>query len=152
MFFWVNFPNTYKYEFGIAGMNAVLTTSTFAGDLNTWVNLVFTYNSTNRQVLIYRNGVLLPTSNNILTGALFGYENTNFSIGATNSPVNYFNGNIDDLRTYNKILSQAQITELYAGNPYYNLPTALTRYNTNPTNTQYQFEVVDEEQKLINRY
>ena len=113
--FWVNFPNTYKYEFGIAGMNAVLTTSTFAGDLNTWVNLVFTYNSTNRQVLIYRNGVLLPTSNNILSGALFGYENVNFSIGATNSPVNYFNGNIDDLRTYSFILTQDQITRIYNG-------------------------------------
>jgi hypothetical protein len=65
---------------------------------------------------------------------------------------NTFNGNLDDLRMYNRVLSQAQITELYAGNPYYNLPTALTRYNTDPTNTQYQFEVVDEEQKLINRY
>jgi hypothetical protein len=59
---------------------------------------------------------------------------------------------MDDLRFYDRVLSQAQINELYAGNPYYNFPTALTRYNTDPTNTTYQFEVIYAEQKIISHY
>ena len=151
---WFNFSNLYKYEFGGVALNAIVSTSTFATDLNTWVHLVINYDKTTNKIFIYRNGVLLATSNNTIssTAGLFGYENTNFSIGATNTPANFFNGNIDDFRVYNRVLSQAQITEIYAGNTYYNLPTAPTKYNTEPTNTQYQFEVVDDEQKIINHY
>jgi hypothetical protein len=96
----------------------------------------------------YLNGVLNATNtagtwntSGILT---YGLSSGTSTLG--------FIGNLDDLRMYNRVLSQAQITELYAGNTFYNLPTALTRYNTDPTNTTYQFEVVDDEQKLINRY
>jgi hypothetical protein len=101
--------------------------------------------------MIYRNGIKIQISNAISPSPLI--PNTNFLIGGVNTTTFSFHGYIDDLRVYTgNVLSQTQINELYAGNPYYNLPTALTRYNTDPTNTQYQFEVVDEEQKLINRY
>ena len=96
----------------------------------------------------YLNGVLNAT-NTAGTWSTSGILTYGLSSGTSTLG---FIGNLDDLRMYNRVLSQAQINEIYAGNTYYNLPTALTRYNTDPTNTTYQFEVVDEEQKLINRY
>jgi len=54
--FWINFQNSYKYEFGMAGFN-IVTNSTYQNDLNNWVHLVATYNYLTKQVLLYRNGV-----------------------------------------------------------------------------------------------
>ena len=44
---------------------------------------------------------------------------------------------------------QMTVFEIYTG---YNLPTTLTKYNNDPSNTTYQFEVVDEPQKIISHY
>jgi hypothetical protein len=141
--------NLNKYWFGFYVDDAYSTTA-FANDINNWVHITWIYNSNTRERMIYRNGIKLE-----LTGATaLGQPNpnNNFRIGQLLNGY-WYNGNVDDLRIYTGVvLSQAQITEIYAGNPYYNLPTASTRYNTDPIDTQYQFEVVDEEQKLINRY
>jgi hypothetical protein len=142
--------NTYSH-------NNLLTnaySSAFPNDINNWAHIVWMYNSNSKERIIYRNGVKLTLTGTVIENISYIPNNT-FSIGKVGFSSGYFwyNGYIDDLRVYTgTVLSQAQINEIYAGNPYYNLPTALTRYNTNPTNTQYQFEVVDEEQKLINRY
>jgi hypothetical protein len=131
--------------------NSGATSSAFLTDINNWVHIVWMYDANTRTRYIYRNGVKLT-----LTGSIVNSQtspNNTFCIGKFGLGNYYYNGYIDDLRVYTGVvLSQAQINELYAGNTFYYLPTALTRYNTDPTNTQYQFEVVDEEQKLINRY
>jgi len=41
------------------------------------------------------------------------------------------NFNLDDFRMYNRVLSQAQINDLYNGNTYYNLPTINNKYSNN---------------------
>jgi hypothetical protein len=139
-----------SYTFGIYATDSYSSTA-YAGDVNNWVHITWVYNSNTREKMIHRNGIKIQISNAISPSPLI--PNTNFLIGGVNTTTFSFHGYIDDLRVYTgNVLSQTQINELYAGNPYYNLPTALTRYNTDPTNTQYQFEVVDEEQKLINRY
>jgi hypothetical protein len=147
---WINL-NSNKYTFTIAGYYAGASTNTFATDLNNWVHLVFTFNANDLSCNIYRNGIKLDLNSYKSTGQ---YSGSNFlQVGLLTTVGDFFNGYIDDLRIYKKVvLSQTQINDLYNGNTYYNLPTALTRYNTDPTNTTYQFEVVDEEQKLINRY
>ena len=135
-------------------MSLSASSSAFASDINNWVHIVCMYNANTLERSIYRNGVKLTLSNSI-QAQKFNINST-FTIGRyarSGNPPNYFQGYIDDLRVYTgTILSQAQISEIYAGNIYYTLPTTSTRYNTNPTNTQYQFEVVDEEQKIISHY
>ena len=79
-------------------------------------------------------------------------KKTNLSSLTVGNPATSPLINLDDLRFYDRILSQAQITDLYSGNIYYNLPTTLTKYNNDPSNTTYQFEVVDEPQKIISHY
>jgi len=92
----------------MAGFN-IVTNSTHQNDLNSWVHLVATYNVLTKQVLLYRNGVLLSTTSNIITAGLSGYVNATFSIGATTG-ANYFNGYIDDLRIYTgKVLTLDEI-------------------------------------------
>ena len=141
---------TSKYLTSFWGTSST-STDTFADDLNKWVHIVATYNLNTRERSLYRNGVKLNVSNPLSDPCICNNVLTIGKYGGASS--DYFNGYMDDLRVYTgRVLSQAQITEIYAGNTYYNFPTALTRYNTDPTNTQYQFEVVDEEQKLINRY
>ena len=142
--------NTYSHNNLLT--NAI--SSAFPNDINNWVHIVWMYNSNSKERIIYRNGVKLTLTGNVIENVPYIPNNT-FSIGKVGFVSGYFwyNGYIDDLRVYTGVvLTQAQINELYAGNTYYNFPTALTRYNTDPTNTQYQLEVVDEEQKLINRY
>ena len=101
------------------------------------------------RTISYLNGVLNNTIASPGTWSTNGILTYGLSSGTANLG---FIGNLDDLRMYNRVLSQVQITEIYAGNPYYNLPTALTRYNTDPIDTQYQFEVMDAEQKIISHY
>jgi hypothetical protein len=141
---------TSKYLTSFWGTSST-STDTFADDLNKWVHIVATYNLNTRERNLYRNGVKLNVSNPLSDPCICNNVLTIGKYGGASS--DYFNGYMDDLRVFTGIvLSQAQITELYAGNPYYNFPTALTRYNTNPINTSYQFEVKDEEQKIISHY
>ena len=127
------------------GINAILSIATFPNDLNNWVHLVATYNHSTKQALLYRNGVLLSTSSNIITAGLTGFENANFSIGATNTNANYFNGYMDDLRIYTgSLLTQEQISDIYYNSSYdKNVITRLcTSTNDNTTesinfNTRY---------------
>lgn len=41
-------------------------------------------------------------------------------------------GNLDDMRFYNRVLSQAQISEIYQNNTFYKLPTINTKYQLMP--------------------
>jgi hypothetical protein len=146
--FGINIANIYKFSFF---NDDCYSTSNFPEDINNWVHITWVYNSSTLERMIYRNGVKLTLIKPLAGGQL--NINTNFRIGALYTNSYYYSGYIDDLRVYTGVvLSQAQITELYAGNPYYNLPTASTRYNTDPTNTTYQFEVMDDEQKIISHY
>jgi len=101
------------------------------------------------KIISYLNGSLGVTTT---TGNWNATGITYFSLSSTTSAILSFFGNLDDLRMYNYVLSPTQIGEIYAGSPVYNFPTISTKYNTDPTNTQYQFEVKDDEQKIISHY
>ncbi len=100
-------PSTvYHYE---TSVNHATTTSTL---INIWYHFVFSYDGTNSR--IYRNGVLLSTQ-----AASFNTNTTNqlFRLGLTGlGGVGYFNGAIDDLKIYNRALTQTEITNLFNNN------------------------------------
>tara|TARA_B100001559_G_scaffold36681_1_gene27584 strand:+ start:259 stop:1137 length:879 start_codon:yes stop_codon:yes gene_type:complete len=84
------------------------STSTLA--LNTWYHIVFTTSSTDGKKF-YLNGVL--EGNNVDTqDATTTTPNANF-IGQSTWGSDYFDGQIDQLRFYNSVLTQTQVTELY---------------------------------------
>ena len=104
-----------------------------------WIFLSATYDST--QAKLYVNGVLDTTIS--FTGSI-GYSTNDLVIGYTTSGVNdYYKGRIDEIRVYNRDLSQAEILQLYSpySNNYYSKSTgsldSLSTWgpNTNGTGT-----------------
>jgi len=77
--------------------------------INNWYHFVIT--STSAGVTnIYINGVLSGTANQ---AAGTPASATTYYVGRATTAANYFNGAIDDLRIYDRILSQEEITLLY---------------------------------------
>ena len=77
---------------------------------NTWYNVVAIY-SEGVGSKLYVNGIL-KSSLSTFTGSLV-YDANSFNIGKLYGGYYYFNGSIDDVRIYNRILSQVEITAIY---------------------------------------
>ncbi len=79
--------------------------------LNTWYYIAFTYNKTDGLTKLYVNGNLVNQTN-FTSGSI--YFNTKLTIGTfTSSGISYFNGFEDDIRIYNRVLSDSEIQALY---------------------------------------
>jgi hypothetical protein len=89
---------------------ATLGSSTSMVSLGTWSHVAVTYNSSG-DYNFYINGILSGNGNNVQT---FTFSNT--TIGGALSTSEYFNGSIDEVRTYNYSLSASEIYELYVSN------------------------------------
>mgnify|MGYP003433765219 CR=1 FL=1 len=78
--------------------------------INTWNHMVYTY--ANRSIKVYKNGELKVTATD--TGDdLFTYT-SNFTIGAKASSVNdTWYGKLDELRIYNRVLTDAEVKRLF---------------------------------------
>lgn len=80
---------------------------------NTWYNVVSTYNSTNHSYVVYVDGVVEKsgTTNGLVNNAVDLY------IGALRPVSEYysFNGNIADVRIYDRALSATEVGDLYRG-------------------------------------
>ncbi|MEP6539622.1 MAG: DUF2012 domain-containing protein [Bryobacteraceae bacterium] len=82
--------------------------STTVRQLNTWYHVAGVYNATSQTLDIYVNGVL---NNGVLSGTVQSSQinsNVNVNIGRRFGG-DYFNGVIDDVRVYNRTLTQAEI-------------------------------------------
>jgi len=89
-------------------------------NLNTWYNAVFIIDRADK-LKLYINGVLeAGTSEN---NNISSYSNNNYNtslpfmigaanVGGANPPGNFFNGLIDEFAVWNRVLTQAEITEL----------------------------------------
>lgn len=93
------------------------TTITF--NAGQWYHMVFTYDGTTNQsgVLLYINGVQYSTAN-YSGGTFLGIDDTsaNFLVGAytaASAKARFFNGQIDEVRVYNRAISANEVTELY---------------------------------------
>ena len=83
-------------------------TTTATASLNTWTHFVFKFDGTYAN--IYKNGTYV--SQVAWTGTVFSYtgkENIGYGVSS------YFAGSIDDVRIYNRALTEGEISGLYAG-------------------------------------
>ncbi len=100
--------NNGRYEVGSWNGTGYLTSYAIPKeDIGNWVHLSGVYDSQARTWRLYRNGVLASsTSANV--GALL--VNDNWAIGARgNGTERFFNGDIDEVRIWNKARTQAEI-------------------------------------------
>lgn len=80
--------------------------------INTWVHYVCTYDGTTAKV--YKNGVLF--SSGVKTFNTVNFSNI-FKLGiAETGATNFFNGTIDDLKIFDYVISDADISSLYTNN------------------------------------
>ena len=107
MVFW------YEPTLQILGRSNAVTTATSAGIINrnTWYHLVFTRPSGGANANIYINGALSGSANQNTGTPAAGSGND--LIGSDQARNFNFDGYLHDIRIYNRILSQAEITLLY---------------------------------------
>ena len=105
-------PDTGPHTFGVGVAGATNTFaqrySTTVRSLNVWYHVAGVYNASARTLDIYVNGVL---NNGTLSGTIPASQinsAVNVNIGRRSGGY-YFNGVIDDVRVYNRALSQAEI-------------------------------------------
>jgi hypothetical protein len=106
----LNGSNRYP-QFSSGGKYAALKTPM---PLNTWEHVVFTFSS--GILKGYINGVPVAFSTNTFTGSeTLPLQMYGLFIGTDPSKTASFKGNVDDVRLYNRVLSDADVLALYAG-------------------------------------
>lgn len=89
------------------GHSSVSTGGTETIQLDQWTHVVLTLDSNNYKAKIYINGILVSSTNYLDTTA-----NTHY-IGTYNSNILFFKGKIDEVRIYNKALTDTEVQTLY---------------------------------------
>ncbi|MAF81107.1 hypothetical protein CL628_03800 [bacterium] len=91
---------------------------TCAVGLDAWHHVVITYDSssTANDPQCYVDGLAVATTEVSAPDGAVNAVGQNFRIGNRHDGARTFDGHIDDVRIYNRALSQAEITELAAGN------------------------------------
>ncbi len=92
---------------------------------NQWRHILATYEGSSLK--IYIDGILSNSSNLSPSPTYFSYCNSEYWIGGfrhlnsciPNDSVQFFNGKIDDIGIWNRVLTQQEITDLYNGNICY---------------------------------
>lgn len=103
---------SFNYNIGSSGGGQSSNTAT---PLNTWINVIYTYDGTTSK--IYKNGVLESSSAltyvlpNFPTSLFFGKEFDN-----TSTSKRFFKGLIDDIGIWNRALTTQEVTQLYNQN------------------------------------
>ncbi len=91
--------------------NAVWVTTSINN--NEWTHIVITTSVSNKKISLYKNGAYV--SNNTNPSLISTNNNQPLRIGyAMDAANDYFKGSIDELRVYNRVLSDAEIGELYS--------------------------------------
>ncbi|MBK9256202.1 MAG: T9SS type A sorting domain-containing protein [Saprospiraceae bacterium] len=84
------------------GISSVTLTHTFVENPDGWHQVSMVYNGSS--LLLYVDGKFVNSAQAIISNV-----NTRFTIGSTIDGAGYFNGNIDDIRIYNKPLTATEI-------------------------------------------
>jgi hypothetical protein len=105
------FPGTIEYySYGSGGIY-LYSQVRAQWDTNAWYHVAVTSDGSGNRCL-YINGVCEASA----TGQPFGQSQPNFYVGADASYSNeYFLGDIDDIRIYNRALSAQEVEQLYGG-------------------------------------
>lgn len=103
--------NKYEFFMGDGIFHAGLESNSYA-QRNSWQHIVATFDNTTKEAKIYINGNL--DASTTLNGFTPNFQNTNnLRIGWGNSDDFAFDGKIDEVRIYNRILSAEQIKADY---------------------------------------
>jgi hypothetical protein len=93
-----------------------VSSSYISGSINSWYHALVVYDGTSTHSMkFYINGQLISTST-AYSNLPFNTAATNFTIGnyTDQSSLNaFFNGKLDDIRIYNRALSEVEVTALY---------------------------------------
>ena len=107
-------------------------------NLNIWYHLVMVYS--NNQVSLYLNNTLLPsgsilsgTTNTVANNLIFGGGQVN------NSTNGFWNGKLDDIGIWNRVLTQQEITNLYNATNCANNTTISPQTNSLTTGSNATF-------------
>lgn len=92
---------------GLQASNNCNNGSVWAG---AWINLVYTYDNSTGQTEFYVNGNGVGCASSPTT-----FTWSNYEIGVRQNSLDYFNGDISDVRIYNRVLSSAEASALYKG-------------------------------------
>ena len=98
----------------LTGLTATAQTSTVV-TAATWTHIMIVYDSTvgtNGTVYVYKNGAVTNTVT-ATAGSSTLASNAAAYIGSSSTPNNYFNGRIDDVRVYNRVLSATEVLQIY---------------------------------------
>jgi hypothetical protein len=108
---WLNVDGYWGFSITSAARNDGALYSANAAQLNTWQLVCGMWNGS--AMSIYVNGSIAGTKD-ASVGTIDYSSVGDFAIGGrTNQSTNYFTGDIDDVRIYNRALSQQEIQKLY---------------------------------------
>ncbi len=102
---------TNRPNFNTTNFNASASFKGANSGLNIWICM--TYVVENSQVKIFRNGVLIKTEPNTNALNLSAANTKNLYLGRFSISWYPLNGKMDDVRVYNRALSDAEVTEIY---------------------------------------
>lgn len=101
-----------KIGMGFNGSDTATITPTNAGFVTsgTWTQVTVSYNASNGQTKFYKNGVLMETKT-----AAIGIQSNSaaFEIGRSGQGNQYYNGLMDDMRMFSRVLSGSEVASLY---------------------------------------
>ena len=113
-----SFPSSYGHLIGASNSFLVYTDDDSSpefsiynmldNDINKWVFITQTYDG--NKIYVYRNGVLEGQSG---AGVTFTVNTSNLYIGSNNSTNYYLDGNMANLKIYNKALTAAEVSQNY---------------------------------------
>lgn len=86
-----------------------------ATPLNVWKHVVVTFDG--KYAMVYSNGVLKGFADKNLWDTPNFNNSSLLYLGRTIGSLKTFRGAIDDLKIYNRAITQAEVTSLYTGNP-----------------------------------
>ena len=103
--------NTSLFNFDVNGGGGV--TSTTAAQSGEWYHVAGTFDTEAAESKLYVNGALEATAAGLNSALYVGPLNW----GAWNTSDRYFDGAMDDIRVYNRVLKDAQVEDLFNGIP-----------------------------------
>lgn len=89
----------------------------FVPNIQNWDHITYTFDDDNNIQKLFINSTMVEESS---VNISIGYDNEPLLIGASNDQQNpkfFFNGDLDDIRIYNRVLSENEITELFEDSP-----------------------------------
>ena len=111
--------------------------------VNKWYHYVVTYDVSNSELKYYLNGSLIDTKTiaySISTNTLNVIIGAEWTISGSTKK-SFFNGKIDDIGVWNRVLNSQEINQLYNGNGTQIITPHLTEFNLYPNPSSNAFTI-----------